>query len=156
MRKISKLFKFKLIDVYVYRMQCPEHFQYENFPYVVEKIKVSRNKTKYYIANENLTIHESYLYQRTFLLRLLKISGPVIGDCYTNIKYRGQSIYPFVINYIANDVIEATKKDVFIIVNSNNFSSIKGIEKAGFKKYAEIKAKRWLVWYHRKHIILMK
>lgn len=156
MRKFSKLFKLKLIDVYVYRMQCREPFLYENFPYVVDKTKISSNRTRYYISKRDLTIHESYLYQRVFLLRLLKKSDPVIGNCYTDIRYRGQSIYPYVINYIANEVIEVIKKDVYIIVNSNNLSSIKGIEKAGFKKYAEIKAKRWLVWYHRKKIVLMK
>lgn len=156
MRKFSNLFKLKLIDVFVYRMQYPEPFLYENFPYVVDKTKVSSNRTRYSISKEDLTIHESYLYQRIFLLRLLKISNPVIGNCYTDIRYRGHSIYPYVINHIANEVIKVAKRDVYIIVNSNNLNSIKGIEKAGFKKYAEIKAKRWLVWYQRKHIVLMK
>lgn len=49
-------------------------------------------------------------------------------------------------------LIENKIKEVFIIVNSDNRNSIQGIEKAGFKKYASIKARRWLFFYFKKEI----
>jgi hypothetical protein len=39
------------------------------------------------------------------------------------------------------------EKEVFIIVNTDNKSSVRGIEKAGFKLHSKIQAKRFLLFY---------
>ena len=71
-----------------------------------------------------------------------------IGDCTTDPAYRGKSIYPFVINRIATEIIrEGIYPEVFIIVNRNNASSIRGIEKAGFEFYSSIETRRFLLFY---------
>jgi hypothetical protein len=83
------------------------------------------------------------------LLRLKYKKGPAIVECFTNEEFKGKSIYPFVINYIAKDVIiNNNQKEVFIIVNSDNVSSIRGIEKAGFTIHTKIKANRFLFFHY--------
>ena len=90
------------------------------------------------------------------MLKLIKKSGPTIGDCYTRPDYRGKSIFPFVLNYITKEIFaEDKKKEVFMIVNQDNLSSIKGIEKAGFRKCASIQTKRWLWFYFDKNIVIL-
>ena len=83
------------------------------------------------------------------MLRLKYKKGPAIVECFTNEEFKGKSIYPFVINYIAKDVIiNNNQKEVFIIVNSDNVSSIRGIEKAGFTIHTKIKANRFLFFHY--------
>ena len=67
--------------------------------------------------------------------------------------YRGRSIYPQVINKIAFETLNKGIEDVFIVVNNNNIPSIKGIERAGFSKFAAIKGRRWLWFYLKKQIV---
>ncbi len=83
------------------------------------------------------------------MLRLKYKKGPAIVECFTNEEFKGNSIYPFVINHIAKEeILKNKQKEVFIIVNSDNISSIKGIEKAGFELYTKIKANRFLFFHY--------
>lgn len=155
MRKLFKKFRVVNIDVFIYRMSDYVFFNTPEFKYVILTEKLN-NKTRFYIQDSDVLVHESYLYSKVFLLRTIGKNGPVIGDCVTVKKYRGQSIYPYVINQIAKQVLETNKKDVFVVVNRNNSNSIKGIEKAGFGKFASIKAKRWLWFYMKRHVDYFK
>jgi RimJ/RimL family protein N-acetyltransferase len=132
-----------------------DHFMSYNVPNFKYQIDKSRKKNKwcYVIKEGNILVHASYLYDTVFLLKLLKKKGPVIGDCYTNKHYRGQSIYPHVINKIALETLKKGVEEVFIVVNPENMGSIKGIEKAGFNKFASIKGTRWLWFYLKKQVI---
>jgi RimJ/RimL family protein N-acetyltransferase len=123
--------------------------------YSIGKSNLSEGKTCYFIKDSGKVVHKSYLFSKVFLLKSIKKSGPVIGDCVTVKSHRGQSIYPYVINKIAKEVLEKDKKTVYIIVDKNNLSSIKGIEKAGFSKLASIVAKRWLWFYFKREIIYL-
>lgn len=148
-KKALKYFKIISIDVYIYFMTIDDCMDYPALDYTIESEMISNNKQKFFIKNGDRTIHKSYLFQRLFLLRLINKKGPAIGDCSTISEYKGKSIYPFVINYIAKEELSKNgKKEVFIIVNTDNKSSIRGIEKAGFKLYSRIKAKRFLLFYY--------
>ena len=148
-KKLLKYFTIKNIDVFIYfiNKEMLSIFPYPN--YVITQEEITQNKTRYSIVEKDRIIHDSFLFNKLFILRLIKKRGPTIGDCKTIQEFRGKSIYPFVINHIAKDqILNHNKNEVFIIVNTNNHSSIKGIEKAGFKLYTKIKAKRFLIFYY--------
>lgn len=85
------------------------------------------------IINKKI-IHACYLFRHVFINYLLGYSGyHVIGDCFTLPEYRGRGLYPNMLQKIATDI----DKKIVIYVASNNYSSIKGIEKAGFKRHKE-------------------
>jgi hypothetical protein len=154
LKKILKYLKIIPIDVVIYRMGKDAIVDFHHLDYVIQADFISKNKKRYYIKENNVVVHQSFLFSKVFLLRLINKKGPVIGDCQTINTYRGKSIYPFVINYIANEELKKkNRKEVFIIVDSDNFSSIKGIEKAGFQCFATIKAKRFLVFHFDVKII---
>lgn len=155
MRKLLRKLRLVNIDVYVYTMSDHMVFYAPDFKYVIQKEKL-KNKIRFYIRDCDILVHESYLYSKVFLLRSLGKKGYVIGDCKTNINYRGQSIYPYVINQIAKEVLNTYKEEVFVVVNKDNLNSIKGIEKAGFSKYASIYANRWLWFYTKRQVSLYK
>ena len=148
---LSKL-KFRNINVFVYRIDKCKPYVKVGLSYEILREKVNSNKIRYYIFESNSIVHESYLFSKIFLLRCVKKTGPVIGDCMTNKKFRGQSIYPYVINHIVNETLSSDVKEVFVIVNKSNPSSIRGIEKAGFNKFASIKSNKWLLFYFNKKI----
>jgi RimJ/RimL family protein N-acetyltransferase len=152
MKKLIKRFRIIHIDAFIYKMDHFIDYNVSSFKYQIEKSR-KKNKWCYTIKEGDTLVHTSYLYDSVFLLKLLKKNGPVIGDCYTNKQYRGQSIYPQVINKIAFETLKKGIQDVFIVVSPENISSIKGIEKAGFTKFASIKGTRWLWFYFKKQVI---
>ena len=152
MKKFFQKSRIVNIDVFIYKMSVYKVFDIPKFEYVIDK-KRHKNKWLYSIQDASKTVHKSYLFDSVYLLKSINKSGPVIGDCHTHKEYRGQAIYPFVINKIAKEVIETKGKEVYIVVDQNNLNSIKGIEKSGFSKLASIKAKRWLWFYLKRHIL---
>lgn len=152
MKKLIKIIQVRHIDVIIYKMDYYIEFNALDFSYKIEKTR-KKNKWCYTIKENNILVHTSYLFDKVFLLKLFKKKGPVIGDCYTNKLYRGQSIYPQVINKIALETLNKEIDEVFIVVDYDNVSSIKGIEKAGFSKFAAVKGKRWLWFYFKKQVI---
>lgn len=153
MKKIRKYLRIVKIDVLVYRMTEPVERIFPRVPYELKSDKLPDGKTKYSMEDDGNFVHKSIVFGKLNVLKLLGKSGPAIGDCATSESYRGQSIYPYVINKIASKLLDKKKaKEVFIIVNSDNASSIRGIEKAGFERFASIKAKRFLVFYFDKDI----
>lgn len=78
---------------------------------------------------KQVELHFSLPYQ-------LKENEMYIHYCETFDDYRGKNIYPHVLSTITKDFSEY---DVLINVEQNNIPSIKGIEKAGFKKYKTFK-----------------
>jgi hypothetical protein len=151
--KYLKYLKIVTIDAQVYRMTEANLIQPLYLDYDIQSEILPKGKKKYFITENGVLVHSSSLYDKLNILRLIKKNGPAIGDCFTNPDYRGKSIYPFVISYISNKVLIENKiMEVYIIVNSDNRSSIRGIEKAGFKKFVSIKARRWLFFYFYKNI----
>lgn len=151
MKKIFRKFHIINIDVFIYVMDDYLPLDVPNFKYEIVK-KREKNKWFYSISEDDRIIHRSYLFDNVFLLKSINKNGPVIGNCFTDKEYRGQSIYPYVLNKIAKEVLINNTKEIFVIVNADNLSSIRGIEKAGFSILASIKAKRWLWFYLKRKI----
>ena len=57
-----------------------------------------------------------------------------ISSCYTSPEYRGCKLYPFALSFIGE-----TFKSTIVWggVRDNNIASIKGLERAGYKKEAK-------------------
>jgi len=155
MKKLFKhISKIRHINVFIYVMK---NYQKIDLTTIINDIKIENLKNdnkKFYIIKDLQLVHQSFLYNKVFLMRQFGEKGPVIGDCYTKPTHRGKSIYPSVINYIAKKHFETRNNPIFVIVGQNNKPSIKGIEKAGFIKYASLKAKRWMWIYLSKQIIM--
>jgi hypothetical protein len=82
-------------------------------------------KNKYQLFDGDTLVHESILYKYT---RMSIFAGyfctKVVGNCYTNPKYRGQGIYGYIINYISKE-----QGKVILFVDEKNKSSQKGLLK---------------------------
>lgn len=147
-RKFRKYLKVVHIDILVYSMRVEDLAVLPDIGFAIDASAVNDSKTRYEITDNGLSVHRSFLFNRVHVLRLIGKKGPAVGDCVTIPEYKGRSIYPFVINYIAHELLEKQKlSEVFIIVNPDNAASIRGIEKAGFQLHARVKAKRFLLFY---------
>jgi hypothetical protein len=101
----------------------------------------------YIVSDSNETIHESWVSFDALLPSQYKYDSrlPVIGHCFTAPPHRGKGIYPFVLNYILNDLRSRNiSSNAYILVSSANKTSIMGIEKAGFRRLARLKGTRVL------------
>lgn len=111
---------------------------------------LSRGKAKvYYIFNKekNDMVHTSYLIPQCWKFSFLSKNDFEIGPCFTAPQYRGRGIYTNVLNYISSQE-ENNMANFYMIVNSKNIASIKGIENAGFKKIGIIKKCKYLKFYY--------
>jgi predicted acetyltransferase len=152
MKKLFRYFRVKSIDILVYSMKQPTFAAFPEIPYELKSAQVE-GKTKFYMEDNGKFVHCSWLFPKLNVLKIIGKSGPAIGECVTATDYRGKSIYPYVINRIANELLAGKKaSEVFIIVNSDNTASINGIEKAGFTLEAKVTAKRFLLFYFGKEI----
>ena len=145
MKKIRKYARFTPIDVRIYSISGVV----SPLPAPVYALTRTNGKnfTRFALHDSAAFVHASHLFDSLRILRLIGAKGPAIGDCVTAEAYRGQNIYPAMINKIAAGALTTGEKEVFIIVNSDNAASIRGIEKAGFSLRAEIRATRWLLFY---------
>ncbi|MCA0350300.1 MAG: hypothetical protein LCH35_13690 [Bacteroidetes bacterium] len=156
-KKILKRWKIISIDMLFYSMNASEYKPCTVLGFDIQEDKSNPNKIEYFIKVEGKKVHQSYLFKSIDILKLIHKKGPVIGECATISEFKGKSIYPYVINYIAKkELFEKKTDEVFITVNANNLASIKGIEKAGFTLKSSIKAKRFLVFYFQKQIKIYK
>jgi RimJ/RimL family protein N-acetyltransferase len=151
MKKLIRYIRIVPIDVLVYRMTKAPAVLLGALPFEVDEIQLA-GKVAYTIHDDERFVHRSFVYEKVHLLKLLGKHGPAIGNCVTSQNYRGQSIYPKMIQRIATHLLSHDTQEVFIIVNSDNTASIRGIEKAGFELYASVKAKRFLLFYFDKKI----
>ncbi|HMI08020.1 MAG TPA: hypothetical protein VK528_10770 [Flavobacterium sp.] len=151
-RKIWKYLKEVNIDILIYSMKEGDLIAPPDISFEIKTEALSYGKRRYFINDKGILVHQSFLFNCLNVLKLIGEKGPAIGDCLTVSQYKGRSIYPFVISYIATELLVGQKyPEVFIIVNSDNISSIRGIEKAGFKLHTAIKAKRFLLFYYNVH-----
>lgn len=149
--KIKKLFKLTDVEVYIY-VSTEKVLDFDSETEFPVQIKNIKGQQSYWMYDGNTVVHKSFLYAGVHIIKLIKKSGLVIGSCYTNPNYRGKSIYPKVISQIVKD--HKNSGELFMVVDTDNISSIKGIEKAGFKRLAYIKAKKWLAFYYNKKITI--
>lgn len=68
----------------------------------------------------------------------LKKDEAHIASAHTDSEFRGQNIYPAVLQHILKYVAEKNIRCVYITSSPKNIASVRGIEKAGFSKVGEI------------------
>lgn len=90
--------------------------------------------------------HISWIYlhnQRNRILSLAEDEAEIKFSL-TLPNYRGQGLYPKVLCAIMDHLYSTGIKRVFICAERNNLASIRGIEKAGFKKAGEVRLRKIL------------
>lgn len=85
----------------------------------------------YFVENNREIVHTSYVLGNCFKFKFMKKNDIEIGPCYTNKEYRGKGIYPEVLRTICYER-KSLITNIYIFVDENNISSIKGIEKSNF------------------------
>ena len=100
----------------------------------------------YYVMIKGELAHTTYVVPKCFKFPFLKKCDYEIGPCYTYPKYRGKGIYPLVLQFVCKH-LQNEKSDFYMIVDENNLSSIRGIEKAGFEKCGLVKVTKFLKRY---------
>ncbi len=154
MKNKLKYFYFKHLSVLVYKINKSDFETLPDLTYEIKKTKLSSTKIKYELYDGKTLVHESTLHKKLFFLKIVDKIGPSIGDCFTNQLYRGHSIYPKMLNYITKELFfEQNIDEVFMIVEKNNFNSIRGIEKAGFTYFASIDTHRIFFLYFKIKVI---
>ncbi len=101
------------------------------------KIITRGNLSIYYTTNSDGAItHTSYVVGKCFKFPFLNENDYEIGPCFTHPQYRGQGIYPMVLDYITQT---KNGNHFYMLVHPTNTPSIRGIEKAGFNKIGKVK-----------------
>ncbi|MCA9150142.1 MAG: hypothetical protein KDA92_12605 [Planctomycetales bacterium] len=126
--------------------------------------KISRWRECYAAFVDDELAHQSWLRRDVLLPRRFGFSGtvPVIGDSHTAEAFRGRGLYPQVLQQIcaekASELCDtrdsATEKaQVYILVSPENAPSIRGIERAGFRRLARLQGWRvaGLIWAKQRH-----
>lgn len=96
---------------------------------------ITRGKEKivYVLDKDDRVVHISYVIPKCVKFPFLNRNDYEIGPCVTHLRYRGQGIYSRVLEYICENL--GKESTVFyMIVDSKNLPSIRGIEKTGFQQ----------------------
>lgn len=93
-------------------------------------VLVSKGRgTIFYVLHRGEVIHSSFLIPACLKFPFMKSDDWEIGPCFTAPAWRGLGIYPTVLKRI----ISRGGGRYYMIVSPANASSIRGVEKAGFK-----------------------
>ena len=108
---------------------------------------ITLGKAKIYVVSDGRDlIHTSYVIPKCSKFAFMNKDDYEIGPCFTYPQYRGKGIYPAVLQSICNDL--GNDNTIFyMIVDEDNTASIKGIEKAGFKKFGIVKITKFTKRY---------
>ncbi len=88
-------------------------------------------KTKLFciIDNNNQVRHSAYVIPKNIKYSFLKKGEYSIGPCNTPESYRGQGLYPYMLNYITS---RDNHSSYYVFIREDNQASRRGAEKAGF------------------------
>lgn len=94
------------------------------------------------IHYKSVAIHRSVIYPKYFRYPFMNNSDLQIGNTWTHPDHRGKGLASFAINYIVRKLGKPGRR-FWYVVDKNNASSIRVIEKCHFNKYGEgIRTKR--------------
>jgi RimJ/RimL family protein N-acetyltransferase len=149
-RLLSKL-KFNRIQALVYQNEpngSPDPVPYElrilDSRETAGDPRIDRKRfhKAYMVLDGSRVVHASLVFQRNLLAWQLGFRGVhIIGDCFTDEAYRGQGLYPAVLRRIRADFPDRT---FVVFVDPANTPSIRGLEKAGFRRLYEFEMYRLL------------
>jgi len=96
----------------------------------------------FYVRNQaGALMHTSCVTSKCYKFPFMTKTDYQIGPCVTYPDFRGKGIYPIVLKHIVSTMSNG-KSSFYMLVEEKNAASIKGIEKAGFGKSANIKKTR--------------
>lgn len=87
-----------------------------------------------YIVNKTI-VSKAVLISKVPLYKFLPSKGIHLCYCETIPEARGKGYYPQLLSFIQNDF---RSDDLYMVVDEKNISSIRGIEKAGFKRCGKV------------------
>jgi L-amino acid N-acyltransferase YncA len=137
---------------------CPHHlpsssvsirsFSIEQ-PSGLDKIdrRLTADRIAYVVFYAGEIVHENWISFDTLLPSQFGFDSriPVVGHGFTKPQYRGKGICPYALSYLLNDLLNRNiSRHAYTIVSSTNNSSIRAVEKAGFKLIAQLKGLRIL------------
>ena len=88
---------------------------------------------KYQLLHEEIVVCVAEVVSWIPLFRFMPWGGIHIGPCRTIPEERGKGYYPYLLEKI---VEENPEKEYYMIIDEKNLSSIRGVEKVGFKRFA--------------------
>lgn len=145
---LKKYLKIYDVDIYIYGIDKEFLLDYSNLIYTEKRIPNKHGMFDVILYEDGKIIHKSSVFKKLNVLRLIGKKGCGIGDCYTSPEKRGLGIYPSMLSKLTSELLKDNKNnEVFIIVDGFNTVSMKGIEKAGYKKMAHIISKKFLIFY---------
>lgn len=75
---------------------------------------------------------------------------PMIGNCFTDPQQRGRGYYPHLLRAACRRLADEGCRRVIITCAPDNLASVRGIEKAGFRRVRTLSslvvAARWIAW----------
>lgn len=112
----------------------------------VETHKVDNKRRIFRALVDGAEVNRNYLYTGNLLARQLGYRRlPLVGDCSTAEQCRGRNIYPYMLTQMLHWLKDnEAAQQVLIFVAPGNIPSVKGIEKAGFKKLRHVIVYRFL------------
>jgi RimJ/RimL family protein N-acetyltransferase len=147
LRRLLRRLRPTRVDEWLYEMTAEDALALDNPDLEVQHRAVdgpTGRKETYIVTLDGQTAHRSWLFWSVRLTRQCGFDAraPVIGDCHTEERFRGRAIYPKVLRYIARDVAERGAAAVYVLVSPANLPSVRGIEKAGFRRRARLRGTR--------------
>ena len=94
----------------------------------------SRVFCEYDLMRGETVLSKAVLISKVPIYQFLPHKGVHICYCETIPEERGKGYYPLLLGFVQN---ANPDKDLYMVVDVKNSSSIKGVEKAGFVKFAE-------------------
>lgn len=111
-------------------------------------ISLGRCKAYRVLSENGELIHESLVIRKCYKFPFLKGRDIEIGPCKTNPEWRGKGIYPAVLRYILSTEI-SDAGIAYMIIDKNNNASIRGVEKAGFRRERKVRKTKILKVYKK-------
>jgi hypothetical protein len=89
----------------------------------------------YAVSDRGKLVHVSLVFRHNLMARQLGFRKVLtIGNCFTDEEYRGQGLYPAVLRRIRADFPD---RAFVVFVEPDNVASVRGLERAGFRRLYE-------------------
>jgi hypothetical protein len=88
---------------------------------------------EYQVLKNGEVVSVAQVCPKNLFFRFVPKNGWHIGPCSTIKSQRGNGFYPLLLQFI---VQEHPERDYYMIIDERNISSQKGVDKAGFEKFA--------------------
>lgn len=95
---------------------------------------------------EGVIVRQSMMVGRNPKFSFLRENEYEIGPCMTTEEYRGLWIYPYVLGICVRALPDGERGEHYMFVSPDNLSSIRGVEKAGFRVIGHVERRRFGIW----------